>query len=162
VGASAKGCLVLEAKAIGLQGDVILAFPKGTSIFGLPGEPSAFLHGGLSLQECVVACLHAKVLAPVQKVKVTMSVPDPVTSRTVSVTIRAQPTTLFDQPRRVKIKIGKQESKPIEVAPDQSQQISLTWLEFDEEPPLKVCISLQDADTGEVLEEKEVSVEIIV
>ncbi|HID07179.1 MAG TPA: PglZ domain-containing protein, partial [Armatimonadetes bacterium] len=160
LGASAEGCIVKEAHQLGLDGDVTFAFPKGVDVFALPGELGAFLHGGLSLQECIVASMYGKVAAPIRKVKVKMTIQEPITSRTVLVTVSAESVTLFDQPRWVKVKIGERESEPVEVSPNSPQaQMSLSWLEFDEEPPHEVKISLQDADTGEVLDERLVNVE---
>ena len=163
VGATQEGCLVLRAEEVGLGGDEILAFPMGLQVFGLPGETGAFLHGGLSLQECVIPVLQAEAVAPLEKVTVTMDIPAMLTSRIAVVTVRVEQATLFAQPRRVQLQIGEQRSEELELTTaTRDVPIRVAWLDFNDQPPEEVSIRLLDADSRQILQECIVPVEMIV
>ena len=49
--------VVLKSADLGLGGDLELAFPRGVNVFKVSGGSLAYLHGGLSIQECVVPVL---------------------------------------------------------------------------------------------------------
>jgi hypothetical protein len=75
--------------------------------------------------------------------------------------IKAQPNTLYDQPRKVKIIVNQKESDIIEVRNDDPvKEISITWLDVFDFPPEFIIIQLLDADTQQVLEEKKVKVKL--
>jgi len=163
VGGSQGSHFNVRAEELGLKGSALLSFPEGLSVFGLPGEAGAFLHGGLSLQECVVAVLQGQVVAPVKKVGVRMSLPETLTGRLAVIRVEAEASSLFDRPRQVQVVIGERRSDPIQLGPDRPMQdVSLRWLDDFEEPPPQVKVSLQDVETGEVLEERTVRVEVLV
>ena len=49
--------IVLRSADLGLGGDLELAFPRGVNVFKVSGGSLAYLHGGLSIQECLVPVL---------------------------------------------------------------------------------------------------------
>ena len=49
--------VVLKSTDLGLGGDLELAFPRGVNVFKVSGGSLAYLHGGLSIQECLVPVL---------------------------------------------------------------------------------------------------------
>jgi hypothetical protein len=162
VGGQPEGCWVVQASEMGLQGNLLFAFPEGFSVFALQGESEAFLHGGLSLQESVIPMLCGQAFL-MPKVAVRMQIQEPISSRIVRVIVEAQVENLFVEPRKVKVRIGNRESKPVEVG-SQQQRVDLLfdWLGESETPPETVSAQLIDAETGEVLEEKQVSVRLLV
>jgi len=163
VGGQTEGCWIAQASEIGFQGDLLFAFPEGFSVFGLQGESAPFLHGGLSLQESVVPMLCGCAVSPSEKVTVRMDVSELISSRVMKVTVWGESSRLFAMPRKVKIRAGRKESEVVEVhAPDDLREISLVWLEEFEEPPKHVSVQLLDAVTGEVLDEKQVSVRLLI
>jgi len=162
VGGQTEGCWIAQANEIGLQGNLLFAFPEGFSVFALQGERETFLHGGLSLQESIIPMLCGQaVLMP--KVAVRMQVQEPISSRIVRVTVEAQIDNLFAEPRKVKVRIGNRESNVIEMSSQQQRmELSFVWLDEFETPPDSVTAQLLDDETGQVLEEKQVSVQLLV
>lgn len=165
IGGSAEGVVSMTAHQQGLHGDLRVIFPQGLAVFKLQGEVSAFLHGGLSLQEAVVPMLHGLVVAPVApKVEAGMEVQDPLTSRVAMVRVRVIGAT--DRPardRRVMVEIRGVHSEPVLLGLQQPEQaVRLSWLDEFTEPPLEVTVRLLDADTGQVLAEKQVAVRLLV
>jgi hypothetical protein len=162
VGGQPEGCWVVQASEIGLQGNLLFAFPEGFSVFALQGESETFLHGGLSLQESVIPMLCGQAFL-MPKVVVRMQVQEPISSRIVRVIVEAQVENLFAEPRKVKVRIGNRESEPVEVGSQQQRlELPFVWLDEFETPPETVSAQLIDAETGEVLEEKQVSVRLLV
>ena len=49
--------VVFKSTDLGLGGDLELAFPRGVNVFKISGGSLAYLHGGLSIQECLVPVL---------------------------------------------------------------------------------------------------------
>jgi len=162
IGGQQEGCWVVRASEVGLQGDLIFAFPEGFSILALPGERETFLHGGLSLQESVIPMLFGQVRVAGPKVAVSMRIQEPVSSRLLRVTVEAQAGDLFAEPRKVKVRVGKHESVPVEASSQKPrQEISFAWLDGFEPPPERIVVQLLDAETGQVLEAKEVPVQLL-
>jgi len=162
IGAQSTGCWIVNAEEIGLKGRLLFAFPEGFSVFSIPGEIGTFLHGGLSLQECIIPFLKGKIPLISFKVSVTMNVPEVITSRVLKLEIKAQPNTLYDQPRKVKVIVNQKESNIIEVRNDDPvKETSITWLDVFDSPPEFIVIQLLDADTQQVLEEKKVKVKLL-
>jgi len=162
VGGQTEGCWIAQANEIGLQGNLLFAFPEGFSVFALQGERETFLHGGLSLQESIIPMLCGQaVLMP--KVSVRMQVQEPISSRIVRVIVEAQVDNLFAEPRKVKVRMGNRESDVVEVSSQQQRvELSFVWLDEFETPPDSVTVQLLDDETGQVLEEKQVSVQLLV
>lgn len=162
------GTREFAARDLGWQGGVPFAFPEGLAIFGLPGETSAFLHGGISLQETVlpVLILNASVTG---KVRVTMELPERISAATVRIRLRSHREGLFDSSRRVTVEIlapGLHKvSNVVEIGPEtQETSISLIWLtglSLGETAPQRLTVKLIDADTREILEQREVPVALL-
>ncbi|MBC7294000.1 MAG: hypothetical protein H5T84_07880, partial [Thermoleophilia bacterium] len=162
VGASHEGCVVKTAHELGLAGREVFAFPPGLAVFALPGETRPFLHGGLSLQECVVPVLEARAEPLGQKVSVGMGLPERLTSRIASVRVAVRQAALFAKPRRVLVEINGRRSEPKELNPEHKEEtLTLSWLGFDETPPPQALVRLLDADSGQVLEEASVPVDLV-
>jgi len=158
-----EGCAALAAHELGLRGEARFVFPVGLAAFGIQGGTGAFLHRGLSLQECVVPVLVAEAEAPREKVTVRMIVPDRLTSRLALVQLKAEAPTLFAQPRRVVLELGARRSEPAELSVHRPEAVvRVNWLGFDEAVPAEVRVRLLDAHSGQVLQEQRVRVEIVV
>ncbi|MEM3434180.1 MAG: PglZ domain-containing protein [Candidatus Methanomethyliaceae archaeon] len=163
IGGSQESCFVAKAEEVGLSGREILTFPIGLSVFALPGETGSFLHGGLSLQECLIPVLKAKAKGPMEKVVVVMGYPSKLTSRIAMIDLKVKGTTLFSKPRRVIIEINGKKSEIVEMSlAKQEAKIQLKWLEFDEAPPQTATIELTDADTLQTLEKVAIPVQIVI
>jgi len=114
------------------------------------------------LQESVIPMLCGQTFL-MPKVVVRMQIPEPISSRIVRVIVEAQVENLFVEPRKVKVRIGNRESEPVEVGSQQQRlELPFVWLDEFETPPETVSAQLIDAETGEVLEEKQVSVRLLV
>lgn len=151
-----------RAEELSLSGSEVFAFPLGLTVFALPGESRAFLHGGLSLQEAVVPVIDARTTAGWQKVAVVMEPPAQLTSRVAVVRLRAEEVTLFAQPRRVIVEIRGRRSDPKELGAERRQEtVSLVWLGFEEAPPQQATVRLLDADSSQVLAEAAVTVNMV-
>jgi hypothetical protein len=163
VGARLEGCWTVAAQELGLQNSDVLAFPAGLAVFSLSGAPSCFLHGGLSLQESLVPLFTAQPIGRGQRMDVSMEVPDPITSRIAVIKVRAQGTDLLAAPRVVRVRVGERESNPVELG-HQRMEVDLTipWLDVLAGPPGAVKVELVDVETGEVLDRREVRVELVV
>lgn len=150
---------------LGWEGESNYAFPVGITIFGIQGETPRFLHGGLSLQEAVVPVLAVQSTA-LPKVGVTMDLPQNISSATVRFTLKVVIQKLFDAPRRVKVEITAPglnlSSEEIELSSATTEHpLTITWssgLSFDQTTPEKLTFKLIDANTLELLEQKEVPV----
>ena len=93
--------VVLRCAEIGLGGDLELAFPRGVNVFRVSGGNLAYLHGGLSLQECVIPVLRyvpaaAQETGGKARLEVTV-VGGKVTNRYFPVMLSYQASDLFDQ-----------------------------------------------------------------
>ena len=163
IGGSQKGCFVADSNSIGLEGSEVFSFPDGLSVFALPGEIGSFLHGGLSLQECVIPVLKAKASIPIEKVSVSIEPLESLTSRIALISLRAEGVTLFPKPRRVILEIHGRRSEPVELSRESPKTtVHLKWLDFDESPPQTARLRLLDADSLQLLDELTTRVEIIV
>jgi len=94
---------------------------------------------------------------------VRMQVQEPISSRIVRVIVEAQVDNLFAEPRKVKVRVSDRESEPVEVGSQQHRvELSFVWLNEFETPPDSVTAQLLDDETGQVLEEKQVPVRLLV
>jgi len=163
VGGSPQGCLVKRAPEVGLHGSELFAFPAGLSVFAMPGEIAAFLHGGMSLQESVVPVLEITTLAPAERVSVEMQLPTRLTSRIAVVTVRVGELELFTRSRKVLVEVNGRRSHAVELGREQPQMsLRISWLGFDELPPGEVLVRLIDAESLQVLQEQRVPVDLVV
>lgn len=132
------------------------------SVLALPGERRLFYTEDLDLQESVIPMLCGQVRVAGPKVAVSMRIQEPVSSRLLRVTVEAQANDLFAEPRKVKVRVGKRESAPVEVSSQKpKQEVSFTWLDGFESPPERIIVQLLDAETGQVLEAKKVPVQLL-
>lgn len=163
VGGTKDGCLTRRSDEIGLLGSEVFTFPIGLRVFGIQGQRGAFLHGGLSLQEAIVPVLEIKAVTPVEKVAVVMDLPEQITSRIAVVTLRTKDANLFQQARRVIVRLSGKESDPVDLGPNQQQAVvNVRWLEFDDAPPQEATVQIVDADSHEVLQELTRAVSVLV
>jgi len=116
-GAAGEGYIRLKAREIGLTGDMEFAFPRSLACFKAKGASTAYLHGGISLQELVIPLiiLKAKEAKPEEikagKVHFDMSKSE-ITTRFFSITLRYSLQDLYgpDSLRvKVAVKAGKKE-----------------------------------------------------
>lgn len=152
------------AAKLGLLGETLFVFPAGTAVFAV-GETGAFFHGGLSLQEAIVPVMVIRAgYSP--KVGVQMELPETITSGILRVPLQARVQTLLDAPRRVCVEVTgegiRQRSEVIEISPQVSQMsVTVSWLpafSFGSQLPERLVVRLIDADNGDVLEQREVTV----
>jgi hypothetical protein len=162
VGGISEGCVVKKAHELGFEGEEVFAFPIGLSVFAIQGETGSFLHGGLSLQECLVPILEITGIATGQKISVTMEVPPQLTTRLALVTVRVAGTPKANQARRVFVEINGKQSEIAELTFNHpTQTFYVRWLEFDETPPRNASIRLYDADTLQLMHEEKTMVELV-
>lgn len=99
--------------------EILLGFPRGVRTFVAASE---FLHGGISVQECVIPHVvsRAAVEAPRLEVEVAVRVPE-LSTGTVPVVVRPLPAGLFGQ-RAVRLRLwvepatgGEQVADPVEL-----------------------------------------------
>jgi len=158
---SSEGNFVAKADALGINGDLLLAFPAGTSIFAVQGENPEFVHGGLSLQEAIVPVVTLKLAKPKEKVKVSVEYSEPITSRIVLIKLKTSFERLDVEPRRVYVEVNKKKSDGITLAPGKAETIRLGWLSEFEEPPEEAEIKVVDYDTGEVISKRKAKVGLL-
>ncbi len=114
-GSVEPGCLRAPLKALGTRADLDLCVPWGLGAFKVKGGANAYLHGGLSPQECVIPAL---CLKPRIKPQLTGGdivwhlVPgsEKISTRFFSVQVKGESATLLEPvpPRvRVEIKMGR-------------------------------------------------------
>ena len=166
VGAHLSGCWMVAGKELGLQSPDVLTFPEGLAVFSLPGAPSRFLHGGLSLQESLVPLLTLHATPPARRVEVLLGELDQITSRVAVIPIRGRLPDLLATPRRVRARIhrgeGIRESEVVEIGGQRLEaRVQVPWLDLLDEPPPRVTVDLLDAETGEVLDRREVQVHLV-
>ena len=101
--------IVLRATDLGLGGDLELAFPRGVNVFKVSGGSLAYLHGGLSIQECLVPVLryvpttaHQTSGRPTLQVRV---LGKRITNRYFPVTLAYSAADLFDQDQSRRFRI---------------------------------------------------------
>ena len=163
IGARLEGCWTAAAHELGIRNSDVLAFPAGLAVFSLQGAPSQFLHGGLSLQESLVPVLTLQVTRPASRVEVFLGDLDRITSRIAVIPVRASQSDLLAAPRRVRVRVGDRESDVTEIGGQRFEaSLQIPWLDFLTSPPLNVTVSLLDADTGEVLDRRDVPVHLVV
>lgn len=108
---SPAGNFVAKVEDIGINGNLLLAFPAGTSIFAVQGETPEFVHGGLSLQEAIVPAVTLKLATPKEKVKVRgVEYPEKITSRIVSIGLKSSFEKLDVESRRVYVAVSNKKS----------------------------------------------------
>jgi len=163
VGGTVEGAWVCPGRDLGLQSGLLFAFPKGLSVFGLQGPTGAFLHGGLSLQECFVPLLEGETVLQSPQVEVEMEVEEPVTSRIVSVRLRGRRKTLVARSRHVRVQVGDVLGDVVEVPPQGAEvTVTVRWLDEFSEPPSEVTVRLLDADTHQVLAKRVCPVRLLI
>lgn len=161
IGANPEGCVVKSANEIGLKGEEVFAFPSGSTRFQIQGDTGVFHHGGISLQECILPALEIKPAVVYEKVGVIMELSSPITSRIVLVPLKATNVSLFSRPRKVAVEISGHDSPVIEMSSlNQSGVARVEWLGFADNPPAQVTVRLKDAESLQVLEERNAKVEI--
>ena len=57
---SSAGNFVAKADALGINGDLLLAFPAGTSLFAVQGGAPEFVHGGVEFAGSDCSCRDSK------------------------------------------------------------------------------------------------------
>ena len=100
------------------------------------------------------------------KVAVSMDLPEKISSATVRLSLRASIQSLLDAPRRVKVEITAPgvnvSTEVIELGTSRPDHpLTITWspgLSFEQTAPEKLTFKLIDANTLELLEQKEVPV----
>jgi hypothetical protein len=113
----------------------------------------------------VVPLLCGQAVAPAaRKVEVSLEAPPALTSRVVALRVRVTGAAdLLAGERPVIVEVGGTRSRPVTLSLQQPEQtVRFSWLDEFAGPPLETTIRLLDADTGQVLEEKRVPVNLLV
>ena len=161
LGANPEGCIIFKAAEIGISGDLLLAFPIGTTVFAIQGETPHFVHGGLSLQETIVPVISLKLSVPKEKVGIEIESPkDKIT--TIIAVVKLKPVfKRFDaEQRRVCVEINGKRSEYVTVTTEKVETVRLRWLEPDEKPPEEVELKVID-ESGEVIARKKFKVSLL-
>lgn len=154
LGANPVGSIIFKAAETGISGDLLLAFPIGTTVFAIQGETPHFVHGGLSLQEAIIPVISLKLSVPKEKVEIEIESPKDKLTTIVAV-VKLKPVfKKFDaEPRRVCVEINGKRSEYVTVTTEKVETIRLRWLEPDEKPPEEVELKVID-ESGEILTRK--------
>jgi hypothetical protein len=158
---TSEGNFVAKSEDVGINGDLLLGFPAGTSIFAVQGGTPEFVHGGLSLQEAIVPVVTSKLAKPKEKVKVGVEYPEPVTSRIVLIKLKTSFERLDVESRRVYVEVNNKKSDVITIVPGKAERVRLSWLSEFDEAPEEVEIRVVDYDSGEVMSKRKAKVSLL-
>jgi hypothetical protein len=168
VGHGETGDLVcLTANKLGRRGDDVFV-PRDTSCLALPGGPGLFLHGGLSPEECALLFLRVEPgdgARPPRTVHVRLSVDDRVSSLTFKVTLGVPVAPAATPSRRVRIRVRDQAltdvwtGQALEVRPPASEESRTVVVTVRGAGYHQVV--LEDVDTGDVLEQRQIEVQVL-
>jgi len=135
-------------------------FPIGISWFPRPGPKEAFVHGGISLQECCIGVLEIRPKEAVGvKVEVKVLLPDLVTTAIFTVGFQPVPTThLMLRPRRLIVELYAEgelmiRSDPVELLYTK-EHLTLRLPKI----PKSIEVSVKDLDSQEILSRKDIPV----
>jgi len=145
---------------IWLEGDGVVAFPRGLSCLSMPGPAPLFLHGGISPQENCISVIISKAKIELEKIRVKAELPDEITTAVFLVDLIPLAKPGAEKPRIVKVEVyseGKRiaESDAIKLQKDK-KKARLILREIKPEAEIRVI----DADTREVLKRKKVKIHI--
>ncbi len=161
LGANPEGSIIFKATETGISGDLLLAFPIGTTVFAIRGETPHFVHGGLSLQEAVIPVISLKLSVPKEKVGIEIESPkDKLTTIIAVVKLKPMFKRFDAEPRRVCVEINRKRSEYVTVTTEKVETVRLRWLEPDEEPPEEVELKVID-ESGEILTRKKFKVSLL-
>jgi hypothetical protein len=155
------GNFVAKTDTFGIEGDLLLGFPAGTSIFAVQGEAPEFVHGGLSLQETVVPVVTLKLEQPKKKIKVNVEYPEKIASRIVLIKLNSTFGQWDVESRRVYVEVNNNRSEVVTLMPGKSETVKVTWLSGLKEAPEEVELKVVDHDTGEVLSKSKAKVSLL-
>jgi hypothetical protein len=158
---TSAGNFVDKIDTLGINGDLLLGFPAGTSIFAVQGEAPEFVHGGLSLQETVVPVVTLKLEQRKKKIKVNVEYPEKIASRIVLIKLNPTFGKWDVESRRVYVEVNKKRSEVVTLMPGKSETVKVTWLSGLKEAPEEVELKVVDHDTGEVLSKCKAKVSLL-
>jgi hypothetical protein len=146
---------------IGLEGDGVVAFPRGILCLSMPGQVPMFLHGGVSLQENCIAVILSKAKIEIGKIRVEAEIPDEITTAVFLVNLIPLTAPDANKPRTVRVEVYSNgtkiaESDPIELQRE-AKRVRLILKEIRPEAEIKIT----DVDTFEVLKSKKVKISIV-
>ncbi|MBA7665173.1 hypothetical protein ES703_73242 [subsurface metagenome] len=155
-----KGTFSFSLKSLGFEGESLQAlFPRGIAQFPSPGPKEAFIHGGVSLQECCIGVLEIKAGEAVgEKVDVKVLLPDLITSAIFTVGFQPIPRRLVVIPRKLIVEIYVDEkmmirSDPVELSYEK-EHLTLRLPKI----PKYIEVRVKDLDTQEILSKKGIPV----
>ncbi|MCD6455724.1 MAG: hypothetical protein J7K81_02890, partial [Methanophagales archaeon] len=158
---TSEGNFVTKSEDAGINSNLLLGFPAGTSVFAVQGRTPEFVHGGLSLQETVVPVVTLKLAKPKEKVKVSVEYSEPITSRIVLIKLKSSFEKLDVESRKVYVEVNNKKSDVITIVPGKAETARLSWLSEFEEAPEEVGIKVVDYDTGEVMSKRKTKVSLL-
>lgn len=169
----------LKVHNFGFQSDLELRFPRGIQMFSVQGEPSPFVHGGLSLQEnCLLVLEFNRKGAKTEKqnpVKIKVEFPQLITTKRSSVKIIAEKSGKNLTSRKIIVIVKQHQTRkgigmsdPKEIVPpstggaldgflDVPTQMFFTMDEF----PEMVTVVVKDVITDEILEQRDIKVALM-
>ena len=125
-----------SATALGVEGEVIVGFPPGASIFQTQGA-LGFVHGGIALQELVIPVLRvsSKKVAPANgELSFAVQFPRRLTARRIAVALMAKTPVAAGTALRLRVRTSDDATadKKIHWTPDSQGRMVLTsWLAED-------------------------------
>jgi len=147
---------------LSFSGDGFAAFPRGMNCIRMRGKAGLFLHGGISMQETVIAAMtsRVKVTPEERKVGVQAEIPETVTTAVFLVTLKPIFKTLVFSPRVVRVEVYKEgqliaESETMEMY----QEVIKVRLVLRRTPP-NAEVRVIDVESRETLAKKEVKIQL--
>jgi len=158
-----KGAFSMPFKTLGYEGEDFQAlFPRGISQFSSPGPREAFVHGGVSLQECCIGVLECTPKKGIigEKVGVKVSFPSVISSAIFIISLRPLIKQISDLPRSIVVELLEEDklilrSDPIEIY-NKEESLTLKLPRIPKEMEVKV----KDYETEEVLFRKTAKVSL--
>lgn len=152
----------VSGTALGWQGHVAAAFPRGLAVVSLPGEIPRFFHGGPMPQEtAVLSLICRRPQSAVSPVGVRLTGPEHIDTTVPRFTLEGEAQDLLARPRRVRVVVrlddrvvGESEALELQAGEEREAIVRLTRY------GRYVEILVEDVETREVLTTRTIPVEL--
>lgn len=151
--AEVEGTVRTSLDRLGWNSTAMAAFPIGAAVFGIPGEPSRYMHGGPTLQETALLTLLAERVSTAAPVSVRIVQPKHIDTIRPRFVLEGDPDgRLLTEPRRVRVIVRSEgkvvgESEVVTVTAGESVEARLGLQSYGS----SVEVAIEDFATREVL-----------
>jgi hypothetical protein len=159
---------IITTESLGVRGGFEIAFPRGIACFKHPGGEE-YVHGGLSLQEILIPCirLENRVKIESKKLRVTVDFPERITNLIFNITLKPAGQLLLGQEgREIEVIVTANDvavTEPIrKIITTEPVRVIVKLKAGQLSPKSKhILISIRDASSKEVLQSKQVPLDIV-